>query len=233
MADDPSQQPNISRLRINLDDDEAVSRWAERLGISPEQLRQAARSIPPTVRDIQQYLGLDQWAENLRQDFAVSGLPQITTTPATADVVRRALSPPAPLGGTATRGTDWTYDLHVFGTKPKVLPLEQFGELAKRLADLLGSREHVRFAGLRSGSARLLVKVDDQAQQDVQVQLMRMQQGTVASHSAKAANVDSYLASIGLHAELRDRAGAVVLNSRGQLKEFRKRKLEPSSRSIP
>ncbi|MBV8380579.1 MAG: hypothetical protein JO369_07455 [Paucibacter sp.] len=65
------------------------------------------------------------------------------------------------------RPLDWSYELHVIGTTPKTLPLQDFGELVKRFADLLGSPGAVHFGALRPGSACLRVKVEQEARTDV------------------------------------------------------------------
>lgn len=104
----------------------------------------------------------------------------------------------------------WTYELHVRGTSKQTLALEDFGELAKRFADILGSKDKVRFAALRTGSARLLADVDEEASQDVFIQLVRArsEEGQVA---AKAARLNEFLGARGWRGEVRDRAGGVVL----------------------
>ena len=110
---------------------------------------------------------------------------------------------------------DWSYELHVIGTRPKALPLLDFGELVKRFADLLGNAEKVHFGALRSGSARILAKVDEEARTDVTVQLLsaRMQ----GQSSAKVVRMDEYLCARGWHGEVRNREGNVVLSFPGAL----------------
>lgn len=110
---------------------------------------------------------------------------------------------------------DWSYELHVFGTRPKVLPLNDFGELVKKFADLLGNAEKVHFEALRQGSARILAKVDDEAQTDVKVQLAGVRlQGNV---STKVIRMNEYLCARGWHGEVRSREGNVVLSFPGAL----------------
>lgn len=110
---------------------------------------------------------------------------------------------------------DWSYELHVLGTRPKTLSLLDFSELAKRFAELLGSAPSVHFGALRPGSARLLAKVDDDAKLDVQVQLIEAR--TKAQDMPKVARLDDYLRSKGWHGEVRNYAGAVVLTFPGAL----------------
>jgi hypothetical protein len=110
---------------------------------------------------------------------------------------------------------DWSYELHVFGTRPKALALHDFGELVKRFADLLGNAEKIHFGALRPGSARILVKVDEEAFTDVKVQLVtaRMQ----GESSTKVVRMDEYLSAHGWHGEVRNREGSVVLSFPGKL----------------
>lgn len=110
---------------------------------------------------------------------------------------------------------DWSYELHVLGTRPKTLSLLDFSELAKRFAELLGSSTGVHFGALRPGSARLLVRVDDDAKLDVQVQLIEAR--TKAQAIPKVARLDDYLRSKGWHGEVRNHDGAVVIAFPGAL----------------
>uniref|UniRef100_C5CUY2 Uncharacterized protein n=1 Tax=Variovorax paradoxus (strain S110) TaxID=543728 RepID=C5CUY2_VARPS len=111
---------------------------------------------------------------------------------------------------------DWQYELHVFGTSKKALSLEDFAELAKKLAGLLGSRDHVHFGALRDGSAKLLAKVEEPALQAVEVQLLRAKndEGPAAG---KVVNLNEYLGLKGWRAELKNSQGGVVLNFPGAL----------------
>ena len=111
---------------------------------------------------------------------------------------------------------DWTYELHVIGTRPKVLPMDDFGVLVQRLADLLGSREHIRFGALRRGSARVLAKVLEPAVRDVTITLIRAKLGE-DSVASKVVKIDEFLASRGWHGELRNRQGGVVIQFPGAL----------------
>ncbi len=105
---------------------------------------------------------------------------------------------------------DWTYDLHVIGTKPRHLPLDDFGELTKRLADLLGSREQLRFSALKTGSASIRARVLDAGLAAVTGNLVAAKLGDGAG-TAKVARIDDYLAARGWHGELRNRQGRVLL----------------------
>lgn len=111
---------------------------------------------------------------------------------------------------------DWQYELHVFGTSKKSLSLDDFAELSKKLAELLGSKEKVHFGALKDGSARLLLKVEEPARQPVSVQLLRAKndEGPGAS---KVVWIDDYLGRKGWHAELKNCNGNVVLNFPGAL----------------
>jgi hypothetical protein len=110
---------------------------------------------------------------------------------------------------------DWTYDLHVIGTRPRNLALEEFGELVKRLSDLLGSQEHIRFEGLKAGSASIRVKVLEPATQQVQSTLVAAALLHDSSGLSRVKRIDEYLASKGWHAELRNRQGRVLVTFSG------------------
>jgi len=103
----------------------------------------------------------------------------------------------------------WSYELHVIGTKPGVLSLTDFGELVKKFSDLLGNTEKIHFGALRKGSARVLVKVEEVAHDDVYLQLATARlQGQA---SAKVVRMEEYLQTRGWHGEVRSREGNVVL----------------------
>jgi hypothetical protein len=108
------------------------------------------------------------------------------------------------------KADDWTYNLHVIGTRPRHMPLEDVGELAKRLSDLLGCGEHLRFARLKTGSASILARVLPPAVEAVQINVLHAKQGNNGSAS-KLARIDEYLAARGWHGELRNRQGRVLL----------------------
>lgn len=114
---------------------------------------------------------------------------------------------------------DWSYELHVLGTSKKALSLDDFAELAKRLAELLGSREHVRFGALRDGSARILAKVLEPAVQDVEVQLLRAKNDD-GPGANKVVRINDYLAQKGWRGELKNRQGGVVLSFLGAPKKL-------------
>lgn len=109
----------------------------------------------------------------------------------------------------------WSYELHVIGTKPMAMPLQDFGELVKRFADLLGSPGGVHFGALRPGSARIMVRVDDDALTDVKVQLVAAR--TKGQEYSKVQRIDEYLRARGWHGEVRTRDGATVLSFPGAL----------------
>lgn len=110
---------------------------------------------------------------------------------------------------------DWSYELHVFGTKPKALPLLDFGELAKRFAELLGSPGAVHFGALRTGSARIQAKVDEPAAVAVQMQLVEAR--SKGQTMTKVVRIDEYLRAKGWHGEVRNRDGATLLAFPGAL----------------
>ena len=103
---------------------------------------------------------------------------------------------------------DWQYELHVLGTSKKTLSLDDFADLAKRLADLLGEQERVHFGALKDGSARILAKVEQSARQDVFVQLAKMRLGATP---AKLTKLNDYLGSKGWRGELKNAEGGVII----------------------
>lgn len=111
---------------------------------------------------------------------------------------------------------DWQYELHILGTSKKALSLDDFADLAKRLADLLGEQERVHFGALKDGSARILAKVEQSARQDVFVQLAKMRQG---SSPAKITKLNDYLGAKGWRGELKNADGAVIIAFPGSPKK--------------
>lgn len=105
---------------------------------------------------------------------------------------------------------DWAYELHVIGTVPRHLPLDDFGELTRRFADLLGAREHLRFGALTKGSANIRARVLETARDTVTLNLVRAKLDDGAA-AAKVVKIDDYLASRGWNGELRNRQGRVLL----------------------
>lgn len=112
------------------------------------------------------------------------------------------------LWGAMARPLDWNFELYVRGTDRERLPLEELGELLKKMADMLGSPENVRFGALRKGSARILAKVHDTAVEDVRVRLLQAKLPD-GPHAARAARMDAYFAERGWSGELRSRDGAL------------------------
>ena len=52
MTDTPGTQPD----RIDLQDDQALARWAEKLDATPEQLREAVQAVGDKVADVEMHL---------------------------------------------------------------------------------------------------------------------------------------------------------------------------------
>jgi hypothetical protein len=57
MADDLKQSGKPDDQRINVDQDHEVGYWADKLGVSREQLRKAVQAAGPIVKDVQRHLG--------------------------------------------------------------------------------------------------------------------------------------------------------------------------------
>lgn len=56
MSDDPTKLA-ADRRRIDVNEDYECRYWAERFGVSPERLRQAADKAGPMVADVARELG--------------------------------------------------------------------------------------------------------------------------------------------------------------------------------
>lgn len=52
MPNVPGREPD----RIDLQDEEALARWAQRLDASPEQLREAVQAVGDRVADVEMHL---------------------------------------------------------------------------------------------------------------------------------------------------------------------------------
>lgn len=109
---------------------------------------------------------------------------------------------------------DWQYELHVFGTSKRSLSLDDFAELAKKLAELLGSKDKVHFGALKNGSAKLQVKVEEPVRQAVSIQLVRARNDD-GPGASKVVWIDEFLGKKGWHGELKNPQGSVVLDFPG------------------
>jgi hypothetical protein len=56
MADDLKQTGKPDDARINVDQEHELSYWAEKLGVSQDQLRKAVLAAGPMVKDVQRHL---------------------------------------------------------------------------------------------------------------------------------------------------------------------------------
>jgi hypothetical protein len=113
---------------------------------------------------------------------------------------------------------DWNFELYVRGTDRERLQLDHFAELLKRMADLMGAPEHVRFRALRKGSARILAKVRDPAVEDVRVGLLLARNGE-GPQAGKAARMNAFFADHGWTGELRSRDGSLRVEFSGAANE--------------
>lgn len=57
MPDDPNKTQPASEQRISVDDDGDVRKWANILGVTGDQLREAVRQVGPKVGDVKTRLG--------------------------------------------------------------------------------------------------------------------------------------------------------------------------------
>jgi hypothetical protein len=56
MADDLKKTGRHDDERINVDQDHEVRYWAEKFGLSSQQLREAVNAAGPMVKDVQRHL---------------------------------------------------------------------------------------------------------------------------------------------------------------------------------
>jgi hypothetical protein len=56
MADDLKQTGRQDDQRINVDQDDELSYWSEKLGVSRDQLRQAVAKVGPMRKAVEQHL---------------------------------------------------------------------------------------------------------------------------------------------------------------------------------
>jgi len=57
MADDLKKTGRQDDERINVEQEHELGYWAEKLGVSREQLRKAVQAAGPVVKDVQRQLG--------------------------------------------------------------------------------------------------------------------------------------------------------------------------------
>lgn len=57
MPDDRTKMGPADDSRINVHQDYELQYWSQRLGVSPEQLRQAVQKVGPMVKDVRRHLG--------------------------------------------------------------------------------------------------------------------------------------------------------------------------------
>jgi hypothetical protein len=58
MGDNSQQKSRLDDSRINIDQAYEVSYWSEKLGVSPDQLRSAVAKVGSLVRNVREYLQL-------------------------------------------------------------------------------------------------------------------------------------------------------------------------------
>lgn len=108
---------------------------------------------------------------------------------------------------------DWTYELHVHGTRPRDLTVEALGELLQLTSALLGSEESLRFYKVAPGSACVQVLVQEPALQATHLRLVKSRSDLVQDDSKRtpAKKLDDCLYRRGWHAEVRRRDGVQLL----------------------
>jgi hypothetical protein len=58
MADDKLQTGEPDRSRINVNEEYELRDWSDRLGVSPERLKEAVAKAGPVADDVRRELGL-------------------------------------------------------------------------------------------------------------------------------------------------------------------------------
>ncbi|HYD56288.1 MAG TPA: DUF3606 domain-containing protein [Burkholderiales bacterium] len=56
MADDPNEAGTQDDARIDVEQDQQLGYWSEKLGVSREELRKVIQATGPMVRDVQRHL---------------------------------------------------------------------------------------------------------------------------------------------------------------------------------
>jgi hypothetical protein len=56
MADDKTKPGGQDRTRINTNEDYEVRDWSKRLGVSPEQLKDAVKAVGSNAKDVEAHL---------------------------------------------------------------------------------------------------------------------------------------------------------------------------------
>jgi uncharacterized protein DUF3606 len=59
MADNPSIRGDGDRQRINIDQEYEVRYWSQKLGVTPEALREAVKDVGPMASAVEQHLRKD------------------------------------------------------------------------------------------------------------------------------------------------------------------------------
>ena len=62
MADDPTKRGPQDRSRINVHEPWEVQYWSDRLGVTPERLRDAVKQVGVSAEAVQEYLARQQVA---------------------------------------------------------------------------------------------------------------------------------------------------------------------------
>ena len=57
MADNKTQTGPADRSRVNINEEYEVEYWSQKFGVTPQQLRDAAKKVGPMAVDVQKALG--------------------------------------------------------------------------------------------------------------------------------------------------------------------------------
>lgn len=58
MSDDKSKTGKADDIRINVNQPYELRDWSEKLGVTPDRLKQAVQAVGPMVKDVNRHLGI-------------------------------------------------------------------------------------------------------------------------------------------------------------------------------
>jgi hypothetical protein len=122
----------------------------------------------------------------------------------------------------AGKRNDWDYALRIRGVTPRLLPMGRLGEYIKAWAALLGEGNEPQFAGVVKGSAVLRAAVPLQSRLNTKIRLISARSGSDDGAARAASTISEMMQRDRVAGEVRDRAGALIL-------EFRRANLAAAS----
>jgi hypothetical protein len=58
MPDDLTKTGRADDTRINIHQDHELRYWSQKLGVTPDQIKEAVRAVGPMVKDVKRHLGI-------------------------------------------------------------------------------------------------------------------------------------------------------------------------------